>query len=332
MRRQINRRAMRTYHLFSLLQSAGLLPTVAATAPIADSQTSKNIKKQQQRAGRDSILTNLDKGILARRQEKLKSEGASAEDLRLLPKRLPYVLRARALDQKLEPDELGRALYHLGQRRGFESNRKALAKKDEDKSVVKAGIKKLLEDMGNVKARTLGEFFSQQNPEEERIRTKWTSRQMYKEEFDQIWQAQSQHHPEVLTDKLKKEIQRAVFFQRPLKIQSHLIGECEYEEGKKRAPMGILAFQRFRILQTVNNLKFISNYQARPLTPEERNKLIEALGGKGDLLDEKGNLSFTNAKKVTGLKSGKFNFDRGTKPKLVGNRTAAKLRPIFGER
>ena len=34
----------------------------------------------------------------------------------------PYSLRARALDQSLRPFELGRALFHLDQRRGFKSN------------------------------------------------------------------------------------------------------------------------------------------------------------------------------------------------------------------
>ena len=37
----------------------------------------------------------------------------------------PYRLRAQALDRPLEPFELGRALFHLDQRRGFRSNRKA---------------------------------------------------------------------------------------------------------------------------------------------------------------------------------------------------------------
>ena len=36
----------------------------------------------------------------------------------------PYALRARALDEPLQPCELGRALFHLDQRRGFKSNRK----------------------------------------------------------------------------------------------------------------------------------------------------------------------------------------------------------------
>ncbi len=38
----------------------------------------------------------------------------------------PYILRAKALDEKLLPHELGRVFLHLVQRRGFLSNRKTL--------------------------------------------------------------------------------------------------------------------------------------------------------------------------------------------------------------
>ena len=44
----------------------------------------------------------------------------------------PYILRAAAIDRPLAPHELGRALFHLNQRRGFKSNRKTDGG-DEDK-------------------------------------------------------------------------------------------------------------------------------------------------------------------------------------------------------
>ena len=50
---------------------------------------------------------------------------ADADEAKLLAERDPYELRARALDDRLEPHEIGRALFHLNQRRGFLSNRKA---------------------------------------------------------------------------------------------------------------------------------------------------------------------------------------------------------------
>ena len=45
----------------------------------------------------------------------------------------PYELRAKALDEKLEPEALGRVLFNLGVRRGFKSNRKDASENTEPK-------------------------------------------------------------------------------------------------------------------------------------------------------------------------------------------------------
>lgn len=59
----------------------------------------------------------------------------------------PLKLRFRALSEKLTPYEIGRALFHLNQRRGFQSNRKD--KSDEKISgMVSRSARKLLEQMG----------------------------------------------------------------------------------------------------------------------------------------------------------------------------------------
>jgi len=44
---------------------------------------------------------------------------------RAIAERDPWALRAEALTRRLAPEELGRVLFHLNQRRGFASNRKA---------------------------------------------------------------------------------------------------------------------------------------------------------------------------------------------------------------
>ena len=51
----------------------------------------------------------------------------------------PYALRALALDEKLPPVYIGRLLFHLGQRRGFKSNRKT-DRKDNDQGKIATGI------------------------------------------------------------------------------------------------------------------------------------------------------------------------------------------------
>src|SRR3546814_1452388 len=56
-----------------------------------------------------------------------------AKDARALAGCDPYDLRKRGLDERLEPHEIGRALFHPNQRRGFKSNRKAERKSGDDK-------------------------------------------------------------------------------------------------------------------------------------------------------------------------------------------------------
>lgn len=82
---------------------------------------------------------------------------AEEKDRKALGVHDPYELRAKALDAPLSAYHVGRALFHLNQRRGFLSNRKA-EKKEDDKGAIKQGATKLKEAMDADKARTLGEF------------------------------------------------------------------------------------------------------------------------------------------------------------------------------
>ncbi|MDI6761364.1 MAG: hypothetical protein QMD05_11105, partial [Candidatus Brocadiaceae bacterium] len=309
-RKLIARRARRMRLLWSLLQSSRLLPEgkPADVLPKLDKELSEAWVKRR--------------GLGIREKEQERNQFFHV---------LPYFLRARALDEKLSELEIGRALYHLAQRRGFQSNRKAPPKKDEDEGKVKAGISDLQKEINESGTRTLGEYFSKLNPEEERIRTHYTSRKMYKEEFEAIWNAQTPHYPTILTEDLKRKVSNAIFYQRPLKIRKGFIGTCEHEPDRRRAPRAILAAQRFRLLQKVTDLEFIyaSTKERRKLSPEERTALIEALETQGDL-------TFGKARTLLKLPKGRFNFEafgekKAKDSKLTGNRTASKLIEIFGE-
>jgi CRISPR-associated endonuclease Csn1 len=292
-RRQTDRRRRRLEHTYHLLQRWGLLPAGLST-PVE----------------RQEAVNELDKELAGKHSQ----HGV-----------LPYFLRARAIDERLEPFELGRALYHLAQRRGFQSNRKAAAKEDEkERSEVKASIKDLWAKMGDL---TLGQYFAGLDPHELRIRKQWTHRDMYKREFAAIWDAQAPHHPDLLTDERRKELNHALFFQRPLKPTDDLIGDCELQSGEKRAPAGHWIAQRFRMVQTVNNLRARTpDGIERELTPAQRESLIEHLERFGDT-------TLYRARTFLGFdKSVRFNLEEGGEKNLKGNRTSAKLREIFGER
>ncbi|MBZ0252055.1 MAG: type II CRISPR RNA-guided endonuclease Cas9, partial [Candidatus Methylomirabilis sp.] len=302
-RRLLARRRMRLEHLFHLLQRAGLLPTEPPATP---EETSIETRAR--------ILSALDRSLAER-------YGKSAE----LAHVLPYWLRAQALDRALEPYELGRALYHLAQRRGFLSNRKSLPKKDEKPGEVAKEIGELRAKMEAAGARTLGEYFAGLDPTEERIRSRWTAREMYLSEFEAIWKSQERFRPALLTDDLRKKIHRAIFRQRPLKSAKGLIGGCQFEPGEKRAPLALLACQRFRILQKVNDLTIRPKFEPeRALTAEQRSLLLDALETQGDL-------TFKQIRKLLGLpRDMGFSHEAGGEEKLPGDRTASKLGEKFG--
>jgi CRISPR-associated endonuclease Csn1 len=315
-RRQTWRRARRLKKVFLALQKAGLLPP----EPVHSSEE------------RHQLLLKLD--------AELAKEYLRPDD-RVTAHLLPYRLRYLALDQSLPPFAIGRALYHLAQRRGFLSNRKA-NKKEDDEGVVKEGIKQLREDMEHTSARTLGEYYASLDPEEKRIRARWTSRQMYLDEFEMICAAQQSYHPELLTEGLKQRIHEAIFYQRPLKSQKGLIGICELEPDQKRAPWASLEAQRFRYIQKINDLEIATpEGKILPLDSEQRQKLIEAMENQAEI-------SFDKIRTLLGLKTSRrkkvegeeaktnepkytFNLEGGGEKKLKGNVTMARLKKELGD-
>lgn len=311
-RRMAQRRARRQAKTYNLLASSALLPALPS-------------KAEDSRAARDAALKELDRQL---------SVGLQPEQYA----RLPYYLRARALDEKLEPLQLGRALYHLAQRRGFLSNRKDADKEDEEeKGKVKGAIAELdavIDPSGaDGKPRTLGEHFFRIGSQDTRVRRRYTSRKQYKDEFEAIWTAQQPFHPQLLTEEFKKRLHDAIFHQRPLKSQAHLIGVCDIYDGvrhrpaRRRAPMHLLCVQRFRFLQKVNDLLVVGkDGNTAPLTAEQREKLVHQL-------ERNATVSFADARKLLNLPKGsKFNLEAGGEKGIKGNRTAADMIEVLGDK
>lgn len=211
----------------------------------------------------------------------------------------PYRLRFEALGRKLEPLEFARVIFHLAQRRGFLSNRKANGKDDEGKSL-KVEFDAISESWDSVKDRfpTWGAFCHAVNtgaaafPEEivkeaHRIREKHTKRAWFIEEFDRIWEVQRQHYSELLTDAQRDRIRDEIlFFQRPLQAGEELVGYCtfEFESREKRMPHGHPLAQRFRMLSDINSIRIAPKNAAAdmlcPLIDNEREALLAALGSQ----------------------------------------------------
>lgn len=259
------------------------------------------------------------------------------ESCQELKKLNPYKLRKQALDKQVSLYELGRIIFSLAQRKGFQSNRKD---NKEESSKLKAGYEKLKEQISNAGARTYGEYLriQQEKNYNAPIRLKDTFdangkytgglfpfREVYQKEFNQVWDSQQKYYPEVLIDDHKQIIKDILFFQRPLKEQEE--GYCAFEKGERRIPKAHPLFQEFRIWQHVLNLEYNSSssfkkhYIRKQYTLNLENalkdqnlnhqQLVSLLKNPQKLkVTQKGLVSYATIKKALGLNSqGRFNFE-----------------------
>ena len=272
----------------------------------------------------------------------------SESDRKNLEKEDPWCLRAKGVEQELSSYELGRALFHLQQRRGFKSNRK-VDKGDSDKGKIAEGtakIKKLLEEKN---AKTIGEFFGRPRLELEELKTRLGKRQALKvfdgvipstrarlhgegaesfyefyptrelilHEFDILWEHQSKYHSE-LTDTAREKLRNLIEWQRPLKAQA--VGRCTFLPDELRAPWALPSSQRRRLFETLNNLKYDSVEQTDvPLTLEQRNLIAKAA-----LTQKK--TTFDRIRKILKLSTdARFNIESSKRKDIDGDETASKL-------
>ena len=251
----------------------------------------------------------------------------------------PYKFRYICLTQKLDLTDitqrfiLGRALYHINQRRGFLSNRKESTKESE--GAVKEGISVLSEDMKAAGCEYLGEYFYQLYQKGKRIRNHYTARkEHYLKEFKAICSKQE------LDADLVSKLEHAIFDQRPLKSQKGQVGTCTFEKGKSRCPSSHPLYEDFRMYSFLNNIKVQVNTMfeksERYLTDDEKQKIIPLFKRKSKRI-----FPFEDiAKKLAGKnnytynKSGedkpyKFNYQMDTQ--VSGSPVNAQLEEIFGE-
>jgi len=267
----------------------------------------------------------------------------------------PFALRARGLDHALPLDHLGRALFHIDQRRGFKSNRKTDAG-DNEGGKIKDGTARLDMAMMAAGARTYGEFLHKRRAAADSprlipaVRTRLTlrldadsgktepgydfypDRRHLEEEFHKLWRAQEPHHPE-LTDALRDQLFETIFYQRPLKEAK--VGRCLFHPEDRLSKAHPLAQQRV-LYETVNNLKITANGRAsRPLTLDQRDQIIFALNGKESLKSPGGTkMSLDALAKVLKLKGEKFTLETAARDSIACDPVRAGLafKDRFGAR
>lgn len=275
--------------------------------------------------------------------------------------RNPYELRAKAVSgTKLEPFEIGRTLLHLAKRRGFLSNRKTDAAGKEAEGLLHEIQENEAKRLQSGHA-TLGSWLNEKYQSldhtnrqvDDHVRRRHLSRKQYQHEFDTIWNSQSKFHPNLINDRLRWGrlgptefpckptpknrqpesplelfgIEGLLFFQRKMYWPTEVIGRCELEPKKRRCPIADRRFQRCRIWQELNNLRYIDpdNGKEFQLSVPQRKLLFTKLW-------ETDKLDLSKLRKALGfLETVKFNFERGERSFLKGNTTDAVARKTWGK-
>jgi CRISPR-associated endonuclease Csn1 len=200
----------------------------------------------------------------------------------------PYDLRRKGLNEALTPYEFGRTLFHLNQRRGFQSNRIADAGADEEGGKIKQANIKLKAALNENNCRTFGEFLAKRHDNRESVRIRlrgkdakahydfYPTRDLLKDEFVQLWASQARHHTS-LDEPLKAHFHKILFFQRPLKAP--IIGKCTFFHTEERQAKSHPLSQLRRIYQDLNHLRLKEGggLDERQLTLSERDTLAQVL-------------------------------------------------------
>lgn len=212
----------------------------------------------------------------------------------------PFQLRAELMTEQLDFSDqtnrykLGRALYHIAQRRGFKSSKgETLKEQEENESestndfdiadeLKKSEVKKsgeLEKYMDAHNLPTVGCAFAHLEKNGIRVRnSKYQAvRSQYKKEIEKIFKFQSgldkdgDFYRRLVSE---KKGEGTIFYKNPLRSQKGQVGTCTLEPSKSRCPISHPDFENFRAWCLINNIKFGKGMK-ETLTIEQKNKLFK---------------------------------------------------------
>ncbi len=202
-----------------------------------------------------------------------------------------------------------------------------------------------------------------------KIRNRVILRNRYQQEFDAVWAQQAKHHSilnncpkdklEAIANylypgtresqaNLKKQAiegglkhilkEQVIYYQRPLKPQTELIGKCQFEKEERVVANSHPLFQEFRCRKQINQLYVTSKeaklnerkkkieykYNDRYLTNEQKESIYTKLQNQKQV-------GFADIAKVIGLRNDKTEYLNGlnVKAKLKGCDTSITIKKIF---
>jgi len=202
-----------------------------------------------------------------------------------------YELRAEALNRVLNQKEWARVLTNIAKRRGYKSNRKI---DEEDKEVGKLTQgtkenKKILEEKGY---RTIGEMFYKDDKFIKNKRNKGGEynntvlRIMLIDEIHILFEKQREFKSEFASNEFEKEYIDIVEFQKPFmtaEILEKMLGHCTFEKEEYRAPKNSYTFERFNLLQKVNNLRVDINGEKVDISQDKKEQIVKMAYEKAEI-------------------------------------------------
>lgn len=208
----------------------------------------------------------------------------------------PYDLRVKALNEKLTKLELGRALYHLAQRRGFKDIGET--NKETQKQIDRREESGFQDALG--KHRTIAEALQKEYLEKDiRARDNYPYREEYEDEFLKILSKQGftlkQNEKGDFENDFVSDTHKAIIWQQPLKTQKGNIGKCTLEPKKRRCAISHPLFEVNRAWQFINTIKYKKNEDdSFEFIPQKyRDNLFHSV-----FLNQSGNFKFEKLRKA----------------------------------
>lgn len=249
----------------------------------------------------------------------------------------PYQLRRLLIIEKLDLSiqenryKIGRALYHIAQRRGFKSSRKQGANEktavykgsNETKTIGRNEYENLIIENGS-----LGAAFACLEDDGIRVRNRYTLRSDYLTEVQKIIAFQN-----IDNEFFKEKVEKAIFFQRPLRSQKGLVGKCTLEPNKPRCPVSHPKFEEYRAWSFINNIKYRTDKDAQfePILLELKEKLYH----EKFFFKSKREFDFSEIRKFIKANGGsnwELNYShKMDKVSVSSCFVSARLKSVFGE-
>ena len=251
----------------------------------------------------------------------------------------PYAVREKALSEKITPEELFIALYHIAKRRGYKSNSRAESSGDADEN--KKTLSAITANQVFLKEyQTVGEVLNHAEKFKSHKRNKPNdysnsfARADFEDEIKKILNKQSEFYP-VLNEEKNQELLYSenfgVLFQRRFmtpELIEKMRGKCQFEKDKPRAQRASYSFELFRL---ASDLVHLTYNMGNKLTIDEIAACIEKA-------KELSVLKYSHIQKILAEDvEDEINFDyiRGLKRKdLIKDEAEAKKKALeqkFGE-